>query len=162
MPKQRHSVEEIIRVSQYDTPLVKNQESDFEQQTESGKMKKIYFALAVLVFASGCATIIKGTSQTVSINSNVTGADVIVNGEPVGQTPFTGPIKRKSGTTVTVKKEGYQTKTITLTTEVESIFWGNIIFGGFFGSTTDLTTGAMYYYAPATLEIDLNSVAVKK
>ena len=122
-------------------------------------MKKIYISALAILFASGCASIIKGTSQTVSINSNVEGADVIVNGERVGTTPFTGPIKRKSGTTVTVRKTGYQTKTVTMTTEIEAIFWGNIISGGVIGSTTDLTTGAMYYYAPATLEIDLNASA---
>ena len=124
-------------------------------------MKKILAAFVVISFASGCATIVKGTTQIVSINSNVSGADIIVNGEPVGQTPFTGQIKRKSGTTVTVKKSGYQPKTITLTTEVESVFWGNIIFGGFIGSTTDMGSGAMYYYAPATLEIDLNPISTK-
>jgi hypothetical protein len=118
-------------------------------------MKQIVLALGFVLFASGCATIIKGTTQTVSINSNVEGAQVIVNGESVGQTPFTGQIKRKSGTTVTVRKQGYQTKTVTLTTEIEAIFWGNIISGGAIGSTTDLTTGAMYYYAPSTLEVDL-------
>lgn len=121
---------------------------------------------AGLVFAAalvtGCASIVKGTTQTVSINSNVSGAEVIVNGERVGVTPYTGPIKRKSGTTVTVQKPGYQTKTVTLTTEIESVFWGNIIIGGVLGSTTDLATGAMYYYAPATLEIDLNKAEGKK
>jgi hypothetical protein len=123
------------------------------------RLASLFFAL--FVFA-GCATIVKGTNQTVSINSNVNGAEVIVNGERVGVTPFTGPIKRKSGTTVTVQKLGYQTKTITLTTEIESVFWGNIIIGGVLGSTTDLATGAMYYYAPATLEVDLVKADGKK
>jgi hypothetical protein len=119
-------------------------------------MKRLFSILLSVVVISGCATIIKGTSQTVSINSNVSGAEVIVNGQRVGTTPFTGPIERKSGTTVTLQKTGYQTKTVTMTTEIESVFWGNIIIGGVLGSTTDLTTGAMYYYAPATLQIDLN------
>lgn len=117
------------------------------------------FATVVVLagaLVSGCASIIKGTTQTVSINSNVRGGTVIVNGKQVGTTPYNGPIERKSGTTVTVSKEGYITKTITLTTEIESVFWGNIIIGGVVGSTTDLATGAMYYYAPATLQIDLD------
>ena len=73
-----------------------------------------------LVFA-GCATIVGGTSQNVSINSNVKGADVIVNGETVGKTPYNGPIKRGKTTTVTLQKDGYDPKTITLSTEIESI-----------------------------------------
>jgi hypothetical protein len=112
-------------------------------------------ALVLVIAFSGCATIIKGTTQVVSINSNVKGANITVNGEQIGATPFTGQIKRKSGTTVTLQKTGYDSKTITLTTEIESIFWGNIIIGGVLGSTTDMATGAMYYYAPATLQIDL-------
>lgn len=113
------------------------------------------FVVFLGVAIAGCSTIVKGTSQIVSINSNVKGADVIVNGVTVGTTPYNGPIKRESTTTVTLNKTGYESKTITLSTEIEPIFWGNIIFGGFFGSTTDMGTGAMYKYAPATLVMDL-------
>jgi len=123
-------------------------------------MKKLLPVLLALQL-TGCATILKGTSQTVSINSNIDGAEVIVNGKPVGQTPFTGKIERKSASTVTVRKQGYTAKTITLSTETEAVFWGNIIFGGFLGSTTDMTSGAMYYYAPATFEVDLNPSSTK-
>jgi uncharacterized protein YceK len=122
------------------------------------KLNKLFQISGVVTFflaMSGCATIIKGDKQTVSINSNVRGATVLVNGEQVGTTPFTGPIKRKSGTTVTLRKDGFESKSVTMTTEIESVFWGNIISGGGFGSTTDLTTGAMYFYAPATLQVDL-------
>ena len=119
------------------------------------KLVQVSGIAAIVLAMSGCATIVKGDKQTVSINSNVRGAKVFVNGEQVGTTPFTGQIKRKSGTTVTLNKDGFESKTVTMTTEIESVFWGNIISGGGVGSTTDLTTGAMYYYAPATLQIDL-------
>jgi len=114
------------------------------------------------LFFAGCATIVGGTSQTVSVNSNVKGADVIVNGETLGKTPYNGPIKRGKSTTVTLRKDGYEPKTITLSTEIESIFWGNIIIGGVLGSTTDLATGGMYKYAPATLQIDLDKAQDEK
>ena len=118
--------------------------------------------LVAILAIAGCATILKGTSQIVSINSNVKGATVIVNGKNVGVTPFNGQIERKSGTTVIVQKAGYDTKTFTMTTEIESVFWGNIIIGGVLGSTTDLATGAMYYYAPATLQIDLEKTGAEE
>src|SRR5439155_9601807 len=115
-------------------------------------MKKYAF-MSVGLFAGlltgGCASIVNGTTQVVTIDSNVRGAEVAVDGEMVGRTPYTGPIKRGSTTTVRVSTQGYQPKTITLSTEIEPIFWGNIILGGFFGSTTDAGTGAMYKYAPA-------------
>jgi hypothetical protein len=116
-------------------------------------------AILALMLVGGCATIASGTTQVVTIDSNVPGADVAVNGMPVGRTPYTGPIKRGSTTTVSVTNGGYQPKTITLSTEVEPIFWGNIILGGFFGSTTDAGTGAMYKYAPATYQLALVPIA---
>lgn len=121
-------------------------------------MKKIslLFVVSSLAILTSCSSIIKGKSQVVSIDSNVRGADIVVNGVTVGQTPYNGPIARDSSTSITVKKEGYDSKTVTANTEIEPIFWGNIIFGGVLGSTTDMGTGAMYKYAPANFQIDLN------
>ncbi|MGZ3790560.1 MAG: PEGA domain-containing protein [Bacteriovorax sp.] len=116
---------------------------------------RVICTLLVLLTLASCSSIIKGKSQLVSIDSNVKGADVIINGKTIGQTPFTGPIERDSSSTITVKKEGYTSKTITPTTEVEPVFWGNILCGGGVGSSTDLSTGAMYKYAPSTFQIDL-------
>lgn len=118
-----------------------------------------FIRLGYLIMFAGvvtsCATIVGGTSQTVSIDANVKGAEVIVNGAMVGQTPFAGTIKRGKSTSVTIKKTGYRPKTIILNTEVEPIFWGNIIVGGVLGSTTDLSTEAMYKYTPASINVDL-------
>lgn len=130
-------------------------------------MKSLNSALLpVLLIASAslgaCSTIVKGDNQTVSILSNVKGADVYVNGEMIGQTPYTGPVERAADTTVTLKKTGYETKTVTLNTTFEPVFWGNIIFGGFIGSTTDMASGSMYKYAPATVTLDLDKVAEGK
>lgn len=120
----------------------------------------LLLTLSPIALLSGCATIFKGKTQLVSINSNVKGADVVVNGITVGKTPYNGPIQRGSSTTVTLIKDGYETKTATLSTEFEPIFWGNIIFGGLLGSTTDSSTGAMYSYAPATIILDLETTAL--
>jgi hypothetical protein len=119
-------------------------------------MKFLAPLLTVLILLiSGCSTIINGKTQTVSINSNVRDADVVVNGMTVGRTPYSGPIARGDKTVVTVSKDGYLSKSITLSTDFEPVFWGNIIFGGVLGSTTDAATGSMYKYSPNTLQIDL-------
>jgi hypothetical protein len=122
----------------------------------------VLLALAALAAISGCSTIVKGKTQPVTINSNVRDADVTLNGMPVGRTPFTGLVERGSHSSVTVAKAGYQSKTVTLDTGVEPWFWGNIIFGGLVGSTTDASTGAMYKYTPATVEIDLEPAPAEK
>jgi len=115
----------------------------------------IAVSVFALLFTTGCSTIINGKRQIVSINSNVAGAQVTVNGMPVGQTPFAGQVERSSKAIVQLSKEGYVTKTMTMDTTFEPIFWGNIISGGFIGSTTDGVSGAMYKYAPATIQVDL-------
>ena len=122
-------------------------------------MKNITLASAVLLASlslSAFSTIVKGDNQTVSILSNVKGADIYVNGQMIGQTPYTGPVERADETTVTLSKNGYESKTMTMNTQLEPWFWGNIIFGGFFGSTTDYASGSMNKYSPSTLTIDLD------
>lgn len=120
-------------------------------------MRQIYalFAISALLLTTGCSTIVNGKTQSVSINSNVSDADIKVNGVKVGKTPFTGALERSSKAIVEVSKDGYESKTVTLDTAFEPIFWGNIIVGGVFGSTTDASTGSMYKYAPATVQVDL-------
>jgi hypothetical protein len=125
-------------------------------------MKSIFIAasIAILFFISGCSSIVNGQAQTITINSNVSDAQVTVNGVIAGRTPFTGMVKRAGQTVVSVSKDGYVTKTITLDTSIEPIFWGNIIIGGVVGSTTDLATGSMYKYAPGTIQVDLEKKSI--
>ena len=108
---------------------------------------------------TGCASILKGTSQIVTIDSNVKGAEILANGVMVGKTPYNGPLRRGSAMTLLVKKDGYDSRQFMLNTAIEPVFWGNIICGGFFGSTTDLASQAMYEYAPATIVVDLEKAA---
>jgi hypothetical protein len=43
-----------------------------------------------------------------------------------------------------------------LTTTTNGAFWGNFLFGGPLGSTTDAMSGAIYEYSPSQLFITLN------
>lgn len=103
----------------------------------------------------GCASILKGKTQQVTILSNVEDAENLVNGQRIGKTPYTGQIKRASDMTLTLSKAGYQAKTITIDTSVEPIFFGNVVCGGAPGSTTDYATGSMYKVSNSTINIDL-------
>lgn len=118
-------------------------------------MKKISIIFLMAVMVTGCSTIMNGKTQSISVDSNVKGAEVLINQVVVGQTPFTGQAPRTQAPQITVRKVGYETKTVVAETSFEPVFWGNIIFGGFFGSTTDNSTGAMYKYAPASFNVEL-------
>ncbi|MFN7694265.1 MAG: PEGA domain-containing protein [Burkholderiales bacterium] len=117
--------------------------------------------LAAAVAVAGCSTIVSGQEQALQINSNVSGADVLLNGVLVGKTPFSGQVKKSATASVTVRKDGFKERTVQLATEVEGSFWGNIIIGGLPGSSTDYGTGAMYKYAPNVIQVDLEPAAGK-
>lgn len=133
-------------------------------------MKKFYkifvifsiITISALIFIS-CATIVTGTTQLVTINSNVEGATIKLDGVYIGKTPFTGEIK-KNGDILTIEKKGYKTYSIALSTSLEGMFWGNIITGGTLGSITDFATGAAYKYSPGNYQVELiaNGVSIEK
>ena len=99
-------------------------------------------------FSSGCATIASGTDQNVSFDSEPEGATVRVAGKIIGQTPVSSRLDKKNDQTVSFEMEGYRTVSKSLATKTDPWFFGNIIFGGLFGSTTDFATGAIYEYSP--------------
>jgi len=117
---------------------------------------RIVGAGILVVALAGCATIVAGTQQTISVSSNVDGADVLLDGLKIGTTPFAGPVPKSKGV-LTVQKDGYKSATVALATTIEPIFWGNIIIGGTLGSITDFASGAAYQYAPASYQVDLKA-----
>lgn len=111
-------------------------------------------ALLILAaaFLSGCASIISGTSQAVSIDSNVAGATVAIEGNVVGQTPFSGKIPRKRESIALVSKPGYTAQSVVLTTSFNPVAILSIVWDY---STTDCLTGACWEYAPSTYYVNL-------
>ncbi|MBK9347350.1 MAG: PEGA domain-containing protein [Burkholderiales bacterium] len=124
-------------------------------------MKNIALISMIVLASTGCSTILNGKTQSISVDSNVKGAEVLINQVVVGQTPFVGQAPRGSSPQITVRSDGYEPKTIVAETAFEPVFWGNIIIGGVFGSTTDSSTGAMYKYAPATFTVELKPAEKK-
>jgi len=119
-------------------------------------MKKISLLVLGSILLAGCATIISGTSQAVSIDSNISGATVSVEGSQVGVTPFSGKIPRKRESVAVISKPGYGTQSLTLTTSynpvaILSIFWDY--------STTDCLTGACWEYAPNNYYVNLRTAS---
>lgn len=106
--------------------------------------------------AAGCATVMTGTTQLMTINSNIDGATLYMDGQEIGTTPFTGTVP-KNKETLRVEKDGYRSETVALSKTLVPNFWGNIIIGGTLGSITDFATGAAYSYAPATYQVELRA-----
>lgn len=123
---------------------------------------------AAVVSVSGCATIFSGSTQTVEIKSVPEAAAIAIvdkKGQKIhsGTTPATVVLKRGSGFfkparyDVTFTKDGFQTKTVTITAKLNGWYLGNILFGGALGLLIiDPATGAMYSLSPDKVETALD------
>jgi hypothetical protein len=116
-------------------------------------MKNVWakgLAVVCILISTGCASLIDGRRESVSFSSDPPGAQIIINGKPMGVTPTSIVLERSEygSANVVFKKDGYEDQRATIVTSVNNWFWGNILFGGLIGSSTDAATGAMWKFAP--------------
>ena len=114
-------------------------------------MKYILVAFAALMMP-GCATIIDGTNQDMSINSNPEGAgcELERDGQIIHRviTPQTIEVRKtKDDIIVTCNLEGYHTSREFVKSEIEGATWGNIVAGGGIGWAIDSAAGADNSYS---------------
>jgi hypothetical protein len=115
------------------------------------KTKIAILIIGTILFTNGCATLMGGKTQTVNVKSNKS-KEIQVDGRKY-TTPAQIIVKRSSDDKV-ITVEGCD-KNITMKSNVRPLFFGNIIFGGIFGSTTDATNDAMWEYDD-DINIDCN------
>ena len=118
-------------------------------------MIRVLLALITLTIVSGCATVVKGTTQTIPVNSDPTGAEVVVNNNVLGITPTEIKLKRKKDHQIMIRKEGYNSVTMPILKSVGGAVWGNILAGGLIGWGVDATSGAQYNLSPETIYVTL-------
>jgi hypothetical protein len=119
------------------------------------------FALITLAATtSGCATIIDGSSQVVTFNSQPNGVKILINGAQIGVTPLSTQIHRSKSTIVLARMEGYDDQQIAMQTKTNTYFFGNFISGGLIGSTIDYASDAIVEYSPNTYYVTLAPVKI--
>jgi hypothetical protein len=126
-------------------------------------MKRILLGLSCCVVLSGCATIVRGTSEKFTVDSNPQGADVRLSTGQSGVTPFTAKVPRSQTLTVTVSKPGYRTETVTVPAQVSSggaVATAANLFafrdlGGLIGAAVDASDGAAMEHRPNPLTVNL-------
>lgn len=135
-------------------------------------MRTLIIGGLLAVTLSGCASIMNGSTQPISILSVPDGATVSVTnraGENIhaGLTPVTLTLNRGAGYfksevyKVVVKKEGFSDRELTLTSNVNGWYIANIMFGGLIGMVgVDPSTGAMYSF-PESVTANLDAVQEK-
>ena len=140
--------------------------------------------LAALAFAGGCASITRGTMDSLVVESNPPGAAVEIlrtdrrftkaevgqNADPrepiVGMTPATFRLKREGDYIVTISKDGYETVEASVSHRVAGTgglaMAGNIILGGVVGAVVDSNTGARHNLTPNPLNVVLKPIEQEK
>ena len=83
-------------------------------------MKKIALILTIMIMFSSCATVFTGGKALIRVDSkDVEGATVLVNGIERGQTPIS--FKAKADDMITLEKDGYASKTVTVDSKFNGI-----------------------------------------
>lgn len=125
---------------------------------KEGMIVQLLVALAALLL-SGCATVTRGTKDTLVIESDPAGADVRLSTGQVGKTPGSFKLSRSDALTVTISKEGYETVTVNITPQIVGAgaagMAGNVLVGGLIGAGVDAFSGAMKDLKPNPVRVTL-------
>lgn len=124
----------------------------------NNKINITYIKLAIisiaLLITSGCATIVSGTGQSISVvtEKEVTGAKCKLTDSKGGtwyvpETPGTATVRKGDGPmTIVCEKDGYKTATLMIDETLAGATFGNIILGGGIGILVDSMSGAAQKY----------------
>lgn len=124
-------------------------------------------ALAGTMLLASCASIVSKSRYPVAISSVPTGADVVItdrDGKEVfkGVAPTSVVLKsgagyfRRATYKLNFSKPGFDSKTLTLESDVNGWYFGNLLFGGLIGMLiVDPATGAMYRIAEKDMQASL-------
>jgi len=102
-------------------------------------------SVAIIAFVlSGCATLFKGSTDTVNFSSDPGGAKVYVNGSLLGTTPFELELKSNKTYKLEFKKDGFETRTVMLNNSVGAGWIVLDVLGGLLPVIIDAATGNWY------------------
>jgi len=126
----------------------------------NSKFRVVTTLVLFCVLSISCASIFKGSSADIRVNSNPAGANIFINGIDRGVTPQTLSLKRNSDYLLTFKKEGYEDLNFEIFKkfDIGTAVVGNIFSWGLVGIIVDVATGAAYSLTPADVEANLSSL----
>ena len=118
--------------------------------------------LSLAVASTGCATIMKGTTQNVNVSSSPVGATVTIQSSTgvevfQGATPASTRLPKKREYAVTVSAPGYEEVRVPITQSLEGWYIGNLLCGGIVGGIVDAVNGAMWHLEPESISVSLRA-----
>lgn len=121
-------------------------------------------AIATLVLINGCASVTRGTKDTLVVESEPSGALVRLSTGQAGKTPTSFQLPRKKAFDVHLEKEGYEPLTVHISSQISGKgslgLAGNALVGGIIGVGVDAMTGAAKDLKPNPVKVTL--VPLKK
>jgi len=113
--------------------------------------KSLFVAMSAFVLLPGCASIVSGTNQPVTVDAPGCGGASCKLTNDKGSWAVTVPgsvvVSRAYGPlTVVCTKEGFPSGTTTVNSSTKGMAFGNVLFGGIIGAGVDVSTGAAYDY----------------
>ncbi len=121
----------------------------------SSRTARLIASLGLTLCFGGCASIVSGHNQSLSVLSKNQGADhsgarcTLMNdkGTWFATTPGTVAVRRSfDELTVTCIADGAEPGTSKVKSTTKAMAFGNILFGGFIGVGVDMATGAAFDY----------------
>ena len=120
-----------------------------------GTLGVLILVVAFTVMSSGCATLLSGTSQNVTINSNPPGAHVKI-GYQSGITPVTLSVPKGKDYPIEIS-QGPDKRIVPLRRNVDVFTFLNIIPPLWPGFIVDAVTGSITKYDPDIVSIDFRT-----
>src|SRR5262245_52657584 len=129
----------------------------------NNKIAPLSLATALLAL-TGCATVTRGTSEVLVIESEPPGAVVEVT--PANQQckpPCTMKLRRKDNQSVSIHKDGYEPVQVDVLSQVAGAgaagMAGNVLVGGLIGAAIDAGSGATKELKPNPVKVNLVATA---
>lgn len=85
-------------------------------------MARIVALFTILFFASSCATLFAEDQRVVTVTSSPPGAEIAVNGQPMGITPTRITVNNHEKLVVSVRKQGFHPAGCYMNTSIEAVW----------------------------------------
>ena len=115
----------------------------------------VALSAAVMLAGTGCATLLSGTTQKLTIKSNPAGAQVRF-ADRMGTTPVTFMAKKGYETPLTIT-QGSDQRLVRIERKIDPATWLNLIPPLWPGFIVDAVTGAMMKYDAEVINMDFDS-----
>jgi hypothetical protein len=127
---------------------------------------RVLGVLAACAMLGGCASVSRGTTETISVASTPSGAEAVISGLDAPMTcitPCAVVAKRNADISMTIQKPGFEPQVVQLTKDIPATgaagFAGNLLLGGLVGMGVDAATGAATDHKPNPVIVTLQPLA---